>query len=76
MRKLCLQPGHVKHIPSQEPSVKKTKSTTATPNKSPPQPTPGIEPLTPAEIEALRADKKRISTYARQAFADFAPKAD
>ena len=56
--------------------MKKTKSTTATPNKSPPQPTPGIEPLTPAEIEALRADKKRISTYARQAFADFAPKAD
>lgn len=56
----------------------KTKRTTATPDKRPPPPapTPGTEPLTPAEIEALRADKKRISAYARQAFADFAPKAD
>lgn len=58
--------------------MKKTKRTTATPNKRPPPPAtaPGIEPLTPAEIEALRADKKRISAYARQAFADFAPKAN
>ena len=56
--------------------TKKTERTAATLNKRPPPSIPGLEPLTPAEIEELKRDKQRISAYARIAFADFAPAAD